>query len=110
MNLKTETARTRRGFAAMPAEQRREIARKGGRAAHAVGGAHEWNAESARLAGRKGGARVALDREHMARIGRAGGMARAARLRAEAAEFDARVKDAVGNLREAYEHSRTTGV
>ena len=101
MNLKTEITRTRRGFAAMPAEQRREIARKGGRAAHAVGGAHEWNAESARVAGRKGGARVALDREHMARIGRRGGEARAARIREARAREDARIAEAVGALRAA---------
>ena len=44
-----------RGFASMDREQQREIARKGGRAAHAKGTAHEWNTEEARAAGRKGG-------------------------------------------------------
>jgi general stress protein YciG len=33
----------------------REIARKGGRAAHSAGTAHEFNSEEARVAGRKGG-------------------------------------------------------
>ena len=33
----------------------REIASKGGRAAHAKGTAHEWTSEEAREAGRKGG-------------------------------------------------------
>ena len=103
VKLKTEIARTRRGFAAMTAEQRREIARKGGRAAHMVGGAHEWNAETARAAGRKGGARVALDREHMAAIGRRGGMARAMRIREANAREDARIADAVRLLRAALE-------
>jgi general stress protein YciG len=44
-----------RGFAGMSAEKQREIASKGGRAAHAKGTAHEWSSETARAAGRKGG-------------------------------------------------------
>ena len=39
----------------MSAEKQREIASKGGRAAHAKGTAHEWSADEARDAGRKGG-------------------------------------------------------
>lgn len=45
----------RRGFASMSPEKQREIASKGGRAAHAKGTAHEWTSEEARVAGRKGG-------------------------------------------------------
>ena len=45
----------RRGFASMSAEKQREIASKGGRAAHTKGTAHEWTSEEARAAGRKGG-------------------------------------------------------
>jgi general stress protein YciG len=45
----------RRGFASMPREKQREIASQGGRAAHEKGTAHEWNAEEARTAGKKGG-------------------------------------------------------
>ena len=45
----------RRGFASMSPEKQREIASKGGRAAHEKGPAHEWTAEEARNAGRKGG-------------------------------------------------------
>ena len=45
----------RRGFASMSAEKQREIASKGGRAAHEKGTAHEWSADEARSAGRKGG-------------------------------------------------------
>lgn len=44
-----------RGFASMSEEERREIARRGGRAAHEKGTAHEFTSEEAREAGRKGG-------------------------------------------------------
>ena len=44
-----------RGFASMDPDKQREIARKGGRAAHEKGTAHEWTSEEARTAGRKGG-------------------------------------------------------
>ena len=47
--------RERRGFASMSPEKQREIASKGGRAAHQKGTAHEWTSEEARSAGRKGG-------------------------------------------------------
>jgi uncharacterized protein len=39
----------------MSPERQREIASKGGRAAHEKGTAHEWTPEEARRAGRKGG-------------------------------------------------------
>lgn len=39
----------------MSPEKQREIASKGGRAAHQKGTAHEWTSEEARQAGRKGG-------------------------------------------------------
>jgi len=44
-----------RGFAAVNPETLREIARKGGKAAHAAGTAHRFNREEARAAGAKGG-------------------------------------------------------
>ena len=44
-----------RGFAAMDSEKQKEIARKGGRAAHEQGVAHEWSSTEAREAGKKGG-------------------------------------------------------
>lgn len=44
-----------RGFAAMDANKQREIASMGGRAAHRSGNAHEFDAEEAREAGRRGG-------------------------------------------------------
>jgi general stress protein YciG len=40
----------------MDPNKQREIASKGGRAAHMQGTAHEWSSEEAREAGRKGGA------------------------------------------------------
>lgn len=44
-----------RGFAAMDTEKQRDIARKGGKAAHEKGTAHEFTPDEAREAGRKGG-------------------------------------------------------
>lgn len=70
-----------RGFASMSPEKQREIASKGGRAAHAKGTAHEFSANEAREAGRKGGQAVSRNREHMAAIGRKGGMESGARSR-----------------------------
>jgi general stress protein YciG len=43
------------GFAAMSTEKQKEIARKGGKAAHEQGVAHEWSSEEVRQAGKKGG-------------------------------------------------------
>jgi hypothetical protein len=51
----TAERKERRGFASMSPEKQREIASKGGRAAHQKGTAHEWTSEEARSAGRKGG-------------------------------------------------------
>jgi general stress protein YciG len=39
----------------MERDKQREIASKGGKAAHAKGTAHEWTKEEAREAGRRGG-------------------------------------------------------
>ena len=64
-----------RGFASMDPERQREIASKGGKAAHRKGTAHQWTADEAIDAGKKGGTIVSRDREHMAMIGRAGGAA-----------------------------------
>lgn len=48
-------AKEDRGFASMDRNKQREIASKGGKAAHQKGTAHEWTSEEARNAGRKGG-------------------------------------------------------
>lgn len=44
-----------RGFASMDRAKQRAIASLGGRSSHFRGHAHEWSAEEAREAGRKGG-------------------------------------------------------
>lgn len=44
-----------RGFASMDPKKQREIASKGGKAAHRKGTGHEWTVDEAREAGRKGG-------------------------------------------------------
>jgi len=77
-------ATSKRGFASMDAAKQKEIASKGGRAAHAKGTAHEFTSDEARVAGRKGGEAVSRDRAHMAAIGREGGHSRGARARAAA--------------------------
>lgn len=52
----TEAPRPRRrGFAAMDRDRVKEIASKGGKAAHAAGTAHQFTSDEARVAGRKGG-------------------------------------------------------
>jgi general stress protein YciG len=60
----------KRGFAAMDPTLQKALARKGGQTAHTKGTAHRWTAEEAREAGKKGGAKVALDRGYMAALGR----------------------------------------
>src|SRR3954449_3384334 len=79
---------SKRGFASMDASKQREIASKGGRAAHAKGTAHEFTSDEARVAGRKGGEAVSRDRQHMSNIGREGGHSRGARARAAAQSGD----------------------
>ena len=67
---------SKRGFASMDSAKQKEIASKGGRAAHAKGTAHEFTSDEARVAGRKGGEAVSRDRAHMSAIGREGGHSR----------------------------------
>src|SRR3954467_5044098 len=68
----TGTRRSNRGFASMDRSKQKEIASKGGKAAHAKGTAHEFDSGEAREAGRKGGLAVSQNRDHMAKIGRRG--------------------------------------
>ena len=63
----------KRGFGSMDESKQREIASKGGQAAHLKGSAHEFSSEEARAAGRKGGEASSQDRNRMATIGREGG-------------------------------------
>ncbi|HEX8524687.1 MAG TPA: KGG domain-containing protein [Tepidisphaeraceae bacterium] len=81
-----QTNTSNRGFASMDTERQREIARKGGRAAHEKGKAHEFTPDEARNAGRKGGEKVSVNRQHMAEIGRRGGKSSAERRRSAAQE------------------------
>jgi general stress protein YciG len=50
-----QSGKSNRGFASMNPQRQKEIASKGGRAAHKAKRAHEWTSEEAREAGRKGG-------------------------------------------------------
>lgn len=49
------SGRGNQGFASMSKEKQREIASKGGKAAHEAGTAHEWDSAEAAAAGRRGG-------------------------------------------------------
>jgi hypothetical protein len=81
----------------MDESRQREIARKGGKAAHQRGTAHEFTREEAAEAGRKGGKAVSQNRQHMAEIGRKGGKAAHQRgappLAESAARQDQRTED-----------------
>ncbi len=98
-----ERPKSKRGFASMDPAKQREIARKGGRAAHAQGRAHEFGSDEARIAGIKGGQAVSQDRAHMAEIGRAGGLARG-RNRAAAVR-----EDSGGTMTDSQAIVRTSG-
>jgi general stress protein YciG len=65
-----------RGFASMDRNKQRDIASKGGKAAHLKGTAHEWTIEEAREAGRKGGATAHRRRQMQAQNGELPGKAR----------------------------------
>ena len=80
METQEMTQRSLRGFATMSKDRQREIASRGGRAAHEKGTAHEFSSQEATLAAKKGhehgGAHEFTSDE--ARIaGRKGGLARA---------------------------------
>ena len=59
-----DAVKSDRGFASMNPDKQREIASKGGKAAHAKGTAYEWSREQAREAGRKGAAAHAQRRKN----------------------------------------------
>ena len=88
-----------RGFAAMDENKQRQIASKGGKAAHEKGTAHEFTRDEARHAGRKGGEVVSQNREHMAQIGRKGGE-RVSRDRDHMAQIGRKGGEAVSGDRE----------
>ena len=108
-----KVAKEDRGFASMDRSKQREIASKGGKAAHAKGTAHEWTSEEAREAGRKGGMAVSKRREHMAAIGRRGGEARganrAARLQANGGNAEQSGASSSGNA-QRFQSDREVGL
>jgi len=67
-------AKPKQGFATFAPDRLRDVCSRAGQASHRSGRAHEFTADQARDAGRKGGAVVARDRGHMAEIGRRGGL------------------------------------
>ncbi|HYM21767.1 MAG TPA: KGG domain-containing protein [Vicinamibacterales bacterium] len=91
-------SRSNRGFASMDRSKQREIASKGGKAAHAKGTAHEFDSGEAREAGRKGGVAVSRNREHMAAIGRRGGEARGQSRNRTSGSVDSRFQNHPGGL------------
>jgi hypothetical protein len=72
-------AKEDRGFASMDRVKQREIASKGGKAAHQKGTAHEWTSEEARDAGRKGGIASHRRRREQMAAGNAGSVTEEAR-------------------------------
>src|SRR5688500_10753124 len=98
-----------RGFASMDQAKQKEIASKGGRAAHAKGTAHEFDSSEARAAGRKGGMAVSRNREHMAAIGRRGGEARGQRARELAQSGGAGLRSGTEAVRPNTQGAGSTG-
>jgi general stress protein YciG len=100
---------SKRGFASMDPSKQREIASKGGRAAHAKGTAHEFTSEEARVAGRKGGEAVSRDRAHMSAIGREGGHSRG-RARTGQPGENASSGNGIDTERSTYERANDRGM
>lgn len=98
-NSTNGSRKSARGFASMDQGKQKEIASKGGRAAHAKGTAHEFDSSEARAAGRKGGMAVSRNRDHMAAIGRRGGEARGQRAR-EASQSGAGLRSSIEGARQ----------
>lgn len=59
----------------MAPELHKEIASKGGKAAHAKGTGRKCTPEQASIMGKIGGAKTSSNKEHMRAIGRLGGLA-----------------------------------
>ena len=79
-NQDRPAGRSLRGFASMDKEKQKQIASKGGRAAHEKGTAHEFNSSEASQAAKKGherGTAHEFTPEEARVAGRKGGLARA---------------------------------
>jgi general stress protein YciG len=106
--MEHQAQRTRNsGFASMERTKQKEIARKGGMAAHRKGTAHEFTTDEARAAGRKGGESVSSNRSHMAMIGRLGGKRSAERRRLNAMNNVAGAGDSSAESSESIESSES---
>jgi general stress protein YciG len=97
---------SKRGFASMDPSKQREIASKGGRAAHSKGTAHEFTSDEARVAGRKGGEAVSRDRAHMSAIGREGGHSRGRTRQVQPGQETSASVSANDTERPSYGHER----
>jgi len=82
----------------MDRERQRAIASSGGKAAHALGVAHEFSSAEASAAGAIGGRSVSANREHMREIGRRGGIARGESRRAAKMADESRMSAAPEDL------------
>jgi general stress protein YciG len=93
------TEKRKRGFAGMDQQKQREIASKGGKAAHAKGTAHKFTPEEAAEAGRKGGKAAhakgtahEFSSQEAAEAGRKGGSARESHASNRASEPERRAE------------------
>lgn len=66
---KQSSNKNKRGFASMDPMKQREIASKGGKAAHEKGTAHEFTSQEAAAAGRKGGLASGRGRNTNTKVG-----------------------------------------
>ena len=101
---------SKRGFASMDPAKQREIASKGGRAAHAKGTAHEFTSDEARVAGRKGGEAVSRDRAHMSAIGREGGHSRGRGRQPQPGQQNASSGAGIDTERSTFERASDRGI
>jgi general stress protein YciG len=86
MREKKQGSEKKKGFAAIDPERQRQIASRGGKAAHQKGTAHRFTTEEARIAGRKGALAIKAqgtahrwNSEEARAAGRKGGLANSKR-------------------------------
>ena len=99
--------RSKRGFAAMSAQKQREIARRGGQAAHKKGTAHEFTSDEARIAGHRGGRALSSNRQYMSEIGRKGGHSSAGQRAAKSRQMQESYENGNGNYE--YRENESSG-
>jgi len=107
-NQERPSGRSLRGFASMDKEKQRDIASRGGRAAHERGTAHEFNSNEASAAAKKGherGTAHEFTAEEARIAGRKGGLARAMN-RAKSVDRNAPESNAASNGQPDSGHSQ----